>query len=107
MKRLKMSLKVATLTAALNLISVVHAAPLPWPLAALTPKDLTVGKVNELEWALKLPNSMQLLPKDCIEFVVTSPYKDPLEYSSFKKDSPTRCKFYEGPKQAKCSIPSP
>jgi hypothetical protein len=64
-------------------IASVRCNPVTWRMATVNPKDLTVGKKNELEWELRLPTSHPLTPGDCIEFELESKYKDKDYYQSF------------------------
>jgi hypothetical protein len=65
---------------------------------------LTVGKKNELEWELRLPDKHPLTPGDCIEFVVDSKYEDKEYYKSFDTTKSPTCQYKEGPNKASCSI---
>ena len=62
-----------------------------WRLATINPKDLTVSKQNEIEWELRLPDKHPLMPEDCIEFVIDSPYSNPDDYQSFDSKKTPSC----------------
>jgi hypothetical protein len=70
----------------------------------VTPMDITVSRESEVDWNLKLPDSISLLADDCIEFTFVSPYEDASTYQSFDLANSVTCDFSMGPTDAACSI---
>jgi hypothetical protein len=111
MNRLKMS---AVFAAALQVLICATQAAVheprsfpeaeTWQSMLVTPMDITVSRESEVDWNLKLPDSISLLADDCIEFTFVSPYEDASTYQSFDLANSVTCDFSMGPSDAACSI---
>jgi hypothetical protein len=51
-----------------------------WQSMIVVPMEITVNAMSEIDWNLKLPETVALLADDCIEFTFVSPYEDAHSY---------------------------
>jgi hypothetical protein len=113
MNRLKMS---AAFAAALQVFICTTNANTPvreprsfpeaetWQSMSVVPYEITVSAKSEIDWNLKLPDTVPLLANDCIEFTFVSPYENADSYQSFDLEDSVTCDFSMGPTAASCSV---
>ena len=62
-----------------------------WQSLSVVPYEITVSAKSEIDWNLKLPETVPLLANDCIEFTFVSPYEDADSYQSFDLEDSVTC----------------